>query len=98
VYIKPDLVAPGVNIITTKVRGGYDSYTGTSFAAPFVTGAVSLLMEFGIVNNNDPFLYGQRVKSFLRKGAIRETGIMYPNPRWGYGFLCIRDTLSKLTR
>ncbi|MCL2859905.1 MAG: S8 family serine peptidase [Oscillospiraceae bacterium] len=98
VYIKPDLAAPGVNIITTTVGGGYDSYTGTSFATPFVTGAVSLLMEFGIVNNNDPFLYGQRIKSFLRKGARREPNIMYPNPRWGYGFLCIMNVITRLIR
>jgi len=98
VYIKPDLVAPGVGIITTKTGGGYDSFSGTSFAAPFVTGACSLIMEWGIVNNNDPFLYGQRLKSFLRKGARRETNVMYPNASWGYGFLCIKDTLDLLVK
>ena len=97
VYIKPDLVAPGVDILTTKSGGGYDIFTGTSYATPFVTGAASLLMEWGIVSRNDPFLYGQRMKSFLRKGAIREPGIIYPNNRWGYGFLCIKDTLDLLS-
>ena len=54
-------------------------------------------MQWGIVEGNDPFLFGQRLKSFLRKGAIREAGITYPNQRWGYGFLCIRDTLFLLS-
>jgi len=54
-------------------------------------------MQWGIVNRNDPFLYGQRMKSFLRKGARREPNIIYPNPEWGYGFLCIRDTLDLLS-
>ena len=96
VYIKPDLVAPGIGIITTRSGGGYGAYTGTSFAAPFVTGAASLFMQWGIVNRNDLFLYAERLKSFLRKGAIRELGITYPNQTWGYGFLCIKNTLDLL--
>lgn len=95
-YIKPDLAAPGVEIITARSGGGYAAVSGTSFAAPFVTGAASLLMEWGIVNRNDPFLYGQRLKGFLRKGATREPNIAYPNQTWGYGFLCIKDTLNLL--
>ena len=97
VYIKPDLAAPGIGIISARSGGGYGIYTGTSFAAPFVTGAAALLMEWGIVNKNDPFLYGQRAKAFLRKGAAREVNITYPNQIWGYGFLCINNTLDLLS-
>lgn len=55
--IKPDVAAPGVNVTTTAVGGGYEQVTGTSFAAPFATGGAVLLMEWGIVRGNDPFLY-----------------------------------------
>jgi len=96
VYVKPDLVAPAVDIVSARAGGGYDSFTGTSMAAPFVTGAAALMMEWGIVLDNDPFLYGQRVKAFLKRGARRNPGITYPNPIWGYGTLCLEDALEYL--
>ncbi|WP_250277300.1 S8 family peptidase [[Clostridium] colinum] len=65
-------------------------------SAPFVTGACALLMEWGIVNKNDLFLYGQRLKAFLRLGAKRNQNLIYPNKEWGYGSLCILNTINIL--
>ena len=96
VQVKPDIVAPAVGVRSTRVGGGYDSFTGTSFAAPFVTGAAALMMEWGIVRGNDPFLYGQRIKAFLQQSATRYTGQEYPNPIWGYGALCLSAAMDVL--
>ena len=83
---KPDLVAPGVNIQAPDVYGSFTPVTGTSFAAPIVSGAAALLLEWGIVRGNDPFLYGEKVKAYLRKGARPLRGeTEYPNDRVGYG-------------
>jgi len=94
--VKPDFVAPAVNISTAMVGGGYDSFTGTSMAAPFSTGSAALMMQWGIVNRNDQFLYGQRVKAFLQKGASRQFLIEYPNYIWGYGVLSLCTTMDLL--
>ena len=84
--VKPDLVAPGVEVMTTTVGGGYAAFTGTSFATPFVTGSAALLMEWGIVRGNDPYLYGEKVKAYLRRGAKKVPGFdEYPNEEVGYG-------------
>ncbi len=92
--VKPDLAAPGVNVGAPRAGGGYGSFTGTSFAAPFVTGAAALLMEWGIVKGNDPYLYGEKVKAYLRKGALQLPGEeFWPNERMGYGALCVRNSL-----
>lgn len=94
--IKPDLVAPSVDILTTKRFGGYDTFTGTSMAAPFVTGSVALMLEWGIIKKNAPFLYGQKIKAFLQNGARRDDNITYPNIIWGYGKLCLENTMKSL--
>ncbi len=65
--VKPDLVAPGVNVTAAAVGGGYAQFTGTSFATPFVTGSTALMMEWGIVKGNDAYLYGEKVKAYLRR-------------------------------
>lgn len=89
----PDLVAPGVEIETTAPGGGYISVTGTSFAAPFVTGAAALLMEWGIVQENDRYLYGEKVRAYLQRGAKPLPGFdQYPNRTVGFGTLCLRDS------
>lgn len=91
---KPDLAAPGVGIIAPDVYGGYTPVTGTSFATPIVAGSCALLMEWGIVRGNDPFLYGEKVKAYLRAGARALRGENeYPNSRVGWGGLCVAGSI-----
>jgi len=92
--IKPDIAAPGVAVNTIGPNNTFVQVSGTSFATPFVTGSAALLMEWGIVRGNDPYLYGEKVKAYLRKGAKPIRGeTVYPNERVGYGALCVEDSL-----
>ena len=58
-YIKPDIVAPGAYINTTQSNGGYNFTSGTSFAAPHVSGAAALLLE------KYPSMHNHEIKSLL---------------------------------
>lgn len=94
--VKPDLAAPGVDIVSCAPGGGYTSRTGTSMACPFVTGSAALLMQYGIVEGNDPYLFGQKVKAYLIRGARQLSAFSeYPNDRVGWGALCLRDSLPE---
>jgi minor extracellular serine protease Vpr len=58
-YIKPDLVAPGVFVNTTSLKNFYNITSGTSYAAPHVSGAIALLLE------KNPEFTPNEIKSIL---------------------------------
>ena len=58
-YQKPDLVAPGVFVNTTSLKNFYNITSGTSYAAPHVSGAIALLLE------KNPELTPHEIKSIL---------------------------------
>lgn len=94
---QPTIVAPGEDIIAPVPNGVYDRKTGTSMAAPHISGMSALLMEWGILKGNDSYLYGERLKYYMIIGARKErTDVEYPNTSWGYGEACLEETIKRL--
>ena len=89
-----ELAAPGVNVLVPSVSG-MARVSGTSYATPFVTGSAALLMEWGIVRGNDAFLYGEKLKAYLIKGAEPLAGAAVPDTQTGWGRLCLKNSLPQ---
>jgi subtilisin family serine protease len=76
----PDLVAPGVDITTSDVFGGYTTQSGTSLAAPQVAGALALL------RSAFPAASAERQESAL-EGSAADLGAAGPDDAYGFGQL-----------
>jgi len=85
--VKPDLVAPGVDIIGAVPGGLFGQKSGTSVAAAHGAGASALLLEWGILQKNYPGMRTKDVKSLMIRGAKRAETTTYPNKGSGYGAL-----------
>ncbi len=94
--IKPDLAAPGVNIQAPTLQHGFTEISGTGAAAAHTTGVTAILLEWGIVRNNDPGIDSMGVKKLLIRGASRSPTQTYPNRDWGYGILDIYNVFDLL--
>lgn len=94
--IKPDFVAPGVDVYGVRAGGGYTTRTGTSVAAAHAAGAAALLLTWGVTNGNLPYMGTNEVKSVLIRGAKRENNTVYPNNIYGYGKMDVIEAFYKL--
>ena len=95
--IKPDLVAPGVNIISTFPGGVYNTMTGTAASSAIVAGVVSLLLQYFVVDRHSlQSAYPEIIKTYLVAGADTKIIYTYPNVSEGYGLLNIEDTLVQM--
>lgn len=93
--LKPELVAPGINICSNAVRfdrrDGTEcaqvQKTGTSMAAPHVAGVVALMFQL------NPDLTSAQIKQILISSAERREGRAGFDPQWGFGVLNARQAL-----
>lgn len=93
--IKPDIVAPGIDIISPYIDGDYNTSTGTGVSSSIVSGVIALIVQY--IREQNAFykevLYTQQLKTYLMLGATKKDIYEYPNISQGYGILNLKDTI-----
>lgn len=95
--VKPDISAPGYQIPCALPRNSYGTLTGTGAATAHTTGAIAMILEWGIPRGHYTTLSGNTVNSLITRGSRRESSTIYPNNIWGYGMLDINELFQRLT-
>jgi serine protease AprX len=86
--IKPDIVAPGDNIIVAYPGNTWTAGSGTSFSGPIIAGIAALILQY------DPSLDPYEVKDIMLSSA-QDMGDTGPDNTYGHGFV---DTIAALDR
>lgn len=95
-YPKPDLAAPGVNLIVPNLTKGFYVASGTGLAAAHTAGIAAIMLEWGIVNGFYPTMNSTVIKKYLIRGAERSKKLQYPNRDWGYGIIDLYNVFNIL--
>lgn len=91
-----DIAAGSKNAVAIGLNNKINIINGTSVAAAMAAGTCALLMEWGIVRRNYPYMSTQSIKTFIARGTQKRKGDIYPNAQWGYGILNLYDIFSNI--
>lgn len=98
--INPDIIAPGVDIISTYANGDYNTATGTGVSSSIVCGVLALIMQYLEEESGVPklSLFTDPLRTYLMLGAIKSEIYDFPNVSQGYGVLNLRNTFIQISR
>lgn len=94
--IKPELAAPGVNVVVPTLAKGFATASGTGLAAAHTAGITAIMLEWGIVRGYYPEINSTVIKQYLIRGAKRSNFLQYPNQDWGYGIIDLYNVFNVL--
>ncbi len=94
--IKPDYIAPAVNVYAQDRTGNFSTLTGTSAAAAIAAGASALLMEWNIDYMDNRTVNSVELKNQIINGTNRQNNQLYPNREEGYGRLDIYQSILNM--
>lgn len=99
-FSEPDIVAPGVDIISTDINNTFNTITGTGVSSSVVCGVVALMIEF-IIGQTEFYklsIFSEPLKTYLMLGATQKLIYNYPNIAYGYGVLDYKNTLTVISQ
>ena len=94
--VKPELAAPGVELIGPLPGGRFTTRSGTSLAAAHTAGVAALIFEWAVTRQNIIGLNGIGLKNLLIRSARRTDNVSYPSREWGYGILDLYNSFATL--
>ncbi|MEG2985842.1 MAG: S8 family serine peptidase, partial [Peptostreptococcaceae bacterium] len=98
ITVKPDIVAPGVDIISPFVNQSYIQSTGTGVSSSLTCGVLALIMEY--IGQQGPYqkksLFTNVLKTYLMLGATKSSIYTYPNDSQGFGVLNLKETIDAI--
>lgn len=94
--VQPIIAAGGINAIATKPGGGSSIVSGGSVAAAVTAGCCALILQWSIIDGNNPTMYAQKLQTYLIRGAKKRPNDEYPNRNLGYGLLDLAGTINSL--
>jgi subtilisin family serine protease len=98
--VRPDIIAPGVDIISTYNFNEYNTATGTGVSSSIVCGSLALIIQYLEEESRVPklSLFTEPLRTYLMIGATRQEIYTYPNISQGYGIFNLRDTFRQIAR
>ncbi|GAA0711833.1 bile acid germinant receptor pseudoprotease CspC [Paraclostridium ghonii] len=98
--VKPDIIAPGVDIISTYKNNEYTTATGSGVSSSIVCGSLALIMQYLQEESGLPklSLFTEPLRTYLMIGATRQDIYTYPNISQGYGIFNLINTFRQIGR
>ncbi|MFP3155031.1 S8 family peptidase [Lachnospiraceae bacterium ZAX-1] len=81
--IKPDFVAPGVDVYGAGTNNAFTTMTGTSISAAISAGAVALILEWAVGRGNYTDISSADIRNLIIRGTAKDANRIYPNQEWG---------------
>ena len=96
--IKPDIAAPGFQLLCAIPEDQYSTLTGTGAAAAHTAGIIAMIMEWAYSKGNFTGITGIQINRMIIREAQRNKLYIYPNNIWGYGQISIYNILNRFSR
>lgn len=94
--IKPDFVAPGIEVLGVIPGERFVRRSGSSIAAGITAGAAALMMEWVVYRLQQATIDSTQIRNLLVLGTEKRVDEIYPNREWGYGRLNVYNTFETI--